>query len=230
MKISQVIAVTILAVVVQGCSIIVSLLPQPDRYVINRWNFAGQLAVAHNMSPLDSIRQTADNTLFLHSGGTVAIASEKLTNFAGDFSITLRRGAGVRLATRTVEEFYSTEKGIAFVYTTDGSYIEENGRVIARLDSVRAVRGLQSRVFIINEGKKYRVHIGCNIVYRGETSLPATEYVIAQSLPESDVELAGLDFIPVRMGKPVDWNREAPWGNESGVKEVIEARPKTRYR
>lgn len=210
-----------------GCTIIESILPHPDQFVLNRWNFVAQMLYVQNMSPLDSVEQTADNTLLLHSGSTAAIAADRLTDFAADFSITLTRGTGVRLATRTVEHFYKEEKGIAFVYTTTGSFIEENGREVAQIDSVRAIPGQQARVFIINEGKKYSVQVGCNVVYRGETSLPSTEYVIAQPLASSAVELAGIDFIPVRIGRPTDWNREKPWGKENGVKEVIDARPKS---
>lgn len=217
-----------LAIVFSGCSIIESILPHPDQFVLNRWNFAAQMLYVQNMSPIDSVEQTADNTLLLHSGSTAAIAADRLTDFAADFSITITRGTGVRLATRTVEHFYKEEKGIAFVYTTSGSFIEENEREVARIDSVRAIIGQQARIFIINEGKKYRVQVGCNVVYRGETSLPSTEYVIAQPLAASKVELAGIDFIPVRIGRPTDWNREKPWGKENGVQEVLNARPKSR--
>lgn len=213
-----------------GCSIINSIfnsiLPQPDVFYLNRWNISGQLAVVHNLSPIDSVRQTADNTLYLHSGSTVAISTDKITDFAGDFSVTLPRGGGIRLAFRTVEHFYETEKGIAFVFTTNGSYIEENGREIARIDTIRAVPGLQTRIFIINEGRKYRVQAGCNVIYRGETDLPTTEYIIAVPLPNSDAELAGIDMYPIRGGRPVDYNREKPWGHESGMSEIYEERAK----
>ncbi len=205
-------------------SVLNSILPQPDVFYLNRWNISGQFAVAHNLSPLDSVSQTAENTLFLNSGSTVTISLEKITDFVSDFSVTLPRGGGIRLATRTVKRFYETEKGIAFVFTTNGSYIEENGREIARIDTIRAVPGLQTRLLIINEGKKYRVQVGCNVIFRGETDLPATEYIIAQPLPNSDAEIAGIDMYPIRGGRPVDPNREKPWGNETGMTEIYRER------
>ncbi len=220
MRAMVMLSIAAIALSLSGCSIMNALLPQPDVFYINRWNFSGRFAVAHNMSALDSVQQIADNSLLLHSGATVAIASEKLTDFEGDFSITLSRGSGLRLATRTVEHFYATEKGIAFVYAANGSYIEENGKEIARIDSVRAVLGQQARILILNEGKKYSVQVGCDIIYRGETSLPSTEYVIAEPLPGTKAEIAAIDFYPIRMGRPYDINREKPWGSENGMEKI----------
>ncbi|MBS1538888.1 MAG: hypothetical protein JST20_14215 [Bacteroidetes bacterium] len=188
----------IFALAFQSCGVLQSFLPEPYNYYFNRDNRQGVYCVGENLSELDSAEQIADNAVLMYSGATVAMASNLATNFVGDFTVNIKKGNGLRINYRTTSENYKSIPGLAFIYSTSGSWIEENGSIIAQLDSIKAITEQPERIQITNLGKKYSIQVGCDIVYRGITELPATEYMIPSTLSGSTVVVSGIDFVPIR--------------------------------
>ncbi|MBI3258056.1 MAG: hypothetical protein HYZ54_01020 [Ignavibacteriae bacterium] len=188
----------ILAFLFQSCGLLQQVLPKPDEFSLNQSTRQTVVIAAMNMSHIDSVEEKGDNSLLIHGSTTVAMATDFYTNFTGDFTVNIQKGTGVKFSYRTTSNNFKSTTGISFNYTVSGSWIEENGQVIAKFDTVNAVVGETERIQIINLGKQYSVQVGCNVIYRGTTSLPATEYILAGTFPESHVLLTGMDFIPIR--------------------------------
>lgn len=192
------IASIILAFVVQSCGVLQSILPEPYNFYFNRDNRQGVYCVGENLSELDSVEQIGDNALLMYSGAKVAMASYLVTNFTGDFTVNIQEGKGLRINFRTTSENFNSIPGLAFVYSTSGSWIEENSTIVARLDTVKAITEFPERIQITNLGKQYSIQVGCTVVYRGTTELPATEYMLPSTLSGSTVVISGIDFVPIR--------------------------------
>ncbi len=190
------------ALTLDSCRLFTLALPAPDQFKFNRELRTATFIVGQNYSDIDSVTQTGDNALLMRSGVTVALAADKMTNFVSDMTVVLLRGEGLKLHFRTTSENFPTDKGIAFVYTKNGSWLEENNAIIARFDSIRALANDSERVIITNLGQKYTIQVGCRTIYRGSTLLNATEYIIPVTLPDTRVLLTGIDFISVRNADP----------------------------
>lgn len=185
-------------ILLQSCGLFQKILPRPDEYSLNESTRQSETIAGLNISNIDSVEYKADNSLLLHSGATIALATYLNTNFTGDFTVNVQKGSGLKFSFRTTSNNFKDSQGITFNYTTAGSWLEENGNVIAKFDMVRAIVGEAERIQITNTGKQYIVQVGCNIIYKGTTDTPATEYILASTFSGSRVLLTGIDFIPIR--------------------------------
>jgi hypothetical protein len=52
----------------------------------------------------------------------------------------------------------------------------------------------QEIVRITNEASLLAIAVGCEQLFEGQTSLPATEYVIFEPLPESTIEIRSVNY------------------------------------
>ncbi len=193
------ISALILTLSLSSCELLKNFLPEPDQYRFNRGRSTpGTVFGGLNISEIDSVEQTGNNAILLHSGGAIGLRVNPVTDFIGDFTVNIKEGRGVKFTFRTTTHDITSISGITFNYTGSGSWIEENGQTIARLDTVRAIIGQQERIQISNEGKLYTVQVGCTVIYRGKTNLPATEYIIPSTFSGSTVLLTGMDLITIR--------------------------------
>jgi hypothetical protein len=169
----------------------------PDLFTLNRGIYNSRI-YGLKMTSLDDVEVVNDNSIIIRNNGIAALAIAEKTQFEADLTVKLLSGHGLRFAFRTVSDNYSVHPAIFFDYTTDGSNVRENDHALAAVDSVKAKINQPSRIKIINDGKVFTILADCDTVYLGRTEIPATEYIIIESLRSSEALLSGINFADIR--------------------------------
>lgn len=130
--------------------------------------------------------------IVLQPGARFAIKTPYVTNELGQFEVAILSGSGVNVYLRTVSYGFDTAQGIAFRYAVDGCSIRLPGQAPRTLP-YNAEMG-QEFLSFYNEASLMRVSAGCTKLFEGKVSLPCTEYVIFEALPESTVEIRSANF------------------------------------
>lgn len=138
------------------------------------------------LSHRDDIEVTK-NGILLKPGARFAIKTLEVTEFLGQFDVSIISGQGVTAYLRTVPYQFDTTHGIAFRYAVDGCQLRyPDGRTIPLEYNAETETGTIS---LYNEAARLAVSVNCQQLYEDDTNLPGTEYVIFEPLPGSTVEL-----------------------------------------
>ncbi len=179
----------------------------PDLYVLNRMDDMRLNGII--LSRLGSVEKVAGNALMLHPSAVTAMRNQGLTQMMADYSVTILNGTGIKIAFRTVCDTYPREPSIVLAYTTEGYTVYENGTIVAKSDTVRAIPNRPARIRIRNQGKMVKVTIGCDLVYYGRTQLPATEFIILETMDDTDAYIYGIKFADIlETDDPEIWGYE----------------------
>ena len=174
-----------------GCYSI-SKLVQPDKFMLNKSDpkpIAGYI-----LSPLGTVEQVAENAIYVHQGGIVSLRNGGLTQLFADFTIEIRSGKGVKFAIRTNSIDYPNHPSITLEYTTDGCFIKENNAMIFERKEIKANQFEPARIKIINDGEFIIMAVDCEVLKVFKTKLKSTEYVVIESMENSDLLVSGIRF------------------------------------
>ncbi|MEO5928743.1 MAG: hypothetical protein ABIR47_02310, partial [Candidatus Kapaibacterium sp.] len=139
-----------------------------------------------------SLVETGRSTILLKPGARFAIRTQMLTQWLGQFDVKILGGEGFTAYLRTVPHDFDTTRGIAFRYSVDGCAVRtESGAVVPV--NYNADNEQQTLSFY-NEADLLSVSAGCKRIYQRQSTLPATEYIILETLPGSTVELRGITY------------------------------------
>ena len=121
-----------------------------------------------------------------------SIQTPDITQFLGQFEISILSGEGVTMYLRTVPHQFDGSTGIAFRYSTEGSSIRlPDGRMIPL--AYNAESGLHI-VSLYNEAALLAVSVDCDRLFEQLVDEHGTAYVIFETLPGSSVELRSINF------------------------------------
>ncbi len=130
--------------------------------------------------------------IVMKPGARFAIKTPDATQWIGQFDVTIASGDGMRVYLRTVADRFDSTHGVAFRYATDGCTLRTaDGRTIPL--NFNAESDNQTLSFN-NEADLMTISVGCNKLYEEESALPATEYIIFETLPGSTVELRAVTY------------------------------------
>jgi hypothetical protein len=132
------------------------------------------------------------NGIVLKPGARFAIETPDITQFLGQFEVAIVSGEGMTAYLRTVPHEFDTTKGVAFRYSTQGSYVRMPDGAMIPLPH-NAENG-QHMVSLYNEAALVSISVDCNRLFEEPTSVPGTAYVIFETLPGSTVELRTINF------------------------------------
>lgn len=151
------------------------------------------------MSDLGSVEIPSkySGSIILKENARVALAISNQTQFISYFNVNIEKGAGLIFSFRTISNSFESHPSIQFKYDTYGSYIYNNKKLINSIDSIKAQIGKQKLISISNNGEYYQVTVDCDTVYKGRTKLPATEYVIIESLEGTKAYISGIEFAEI---------------------------------
>lgn len=152
-----------------------------------------QVVYGRIMSHLDSVETVGRAALKVHSGGVAAIRNYDITQCRWDLSATLTKGTETIYRVRTLPIEKELIPSIDIIYSTSGCRVEEEGRLLANHDSVQAVRGVESKIQVTNDGDYLTVVIGCTRVFHRAVEKPSTEWLVVESPTGSEVVLARVD-------------------------------------
>jgi hypothetical protein len=146
------------------------------------------------MGEIDSVDISHDNALTMFPKSQIALRIRDLTQFTGDFTITLEKGSGIQFAFRTIADHFAEQPKITFDYTTDGCIVRENDRILTVCDSIKAKQNEATNLKIMNYGKSFRISVECDTVYLGYTELKGSEYIIISPLKNTTAFISGVEF------------------------------------
>jgi hypothetical protein len=167
------------------------LLPHPDTFRLDETSSAPMQG--YILSDLSLVEKTFDNEIKIHKDGVCSIKRPDLTTNYFAFTAKMYSGKGLRVMTRTDRKKYQEEPGLVLEWTPDGSVVYENGKEIARADSVRAPLKSPVKLAFINEGSYFLFIADCDTIIKGRTALPESEYYILESMG-SEFILSGMMF------------------------------------
>jgi hypothetical protein len=194
----------LLAVVlmISGCA----LLPQPDKFLLDKSSSAPIEGLI--LSDYDLVDVPFDNEIVLLDGGRVSIKRPNITLSQIDMLVNISEGDGVRFMTRTDTRKYKDHPGIVFDWTKNGSYITENGKKIAFVDSIKASYNSNAKIVFHQDGDFYSIAVNCDTVIKARTNLPGSEFMIIETLKSKAV------FSALNMDNIFGFDRETILGLE----------------
>ncbi|MDQ1265933.1 MAG: hypothetical protein QG635_1085 [Bacteroidota bacterium] len=169
----------------------------PDRFQIN-WEKNTRI-FGEKLCSIDSVEAYSTNAIKLCPGGCASMKLSGLTQLYIDLSVVITEGEGVRIRFRTVSNDYKNQSSISLVLTGNGYSVEEKGKVICRSDSLKAVINQPNRIILQNDGKYVKIRVDCDDIYTGITDLPATEYLIIETMPHTTAKVFGIDFADMQV-------------------------------
>ncbi len=173
-----------------GCNLFI-----PDEYMLN---VDREFIVdGYIMSELDSVVQEQKNAIVIKPGGRTAMRSVELTQYTLEFTTEIRRGSGLNFYFRTTKHDFPAKKGIRFRYALDGCSALEDGVTIASVDSITASIGQAKKIQIKNDGVYYQIIADCDTVYSGRSEKPGTEWIIIETLDDTEAYLYGINFADI---------------------------------
>jgi hypothetical protein len=168
---------------------------QPDKFSLNKHEAypIGGLIIGN----LDSVDVFGRNAFRLYPGGAVAIRVTSLTQFSSDFTIELEKGTGVRFSVRTVSNNFENHPSLTLDLRKDGYIIGGFGKTNQQSDSIKLEPNSPMRLFLENDGKFIIIKTDCSLIYKNPEELPSTEYLVIESIDDSQVKFTGIEFVYV---------------------------------
>lgn len=184
-----------------GCSIIPSILPNPYVYRLNKYT-PKQFIGCINISHIDSVEQTADNSMKIYKGGALAFTLDQAADHITDMSITTTHGTHFTIGFRSTHHAYPHDKGLEFTFIGKEILIKERGVIIDRKQFSGLQENKQERFIIINDAAEYSLQTGCDIVYRGRTTIVGTEYCFLYPSGTTEIHAQAISMTNIRITKP----------------------------
>jgi hypothetical protein len=136
--------------------------------------------------------EVGEKRILLRPGARVAFQTHGMTQSVAQLDIDIVNGDGIVAYVRTVPNAFDTAHGIALRYSTSGCWVRTDDSVIVPVE-YNADPGPQT-IKLYNEAEVVRFDAGCRVLHEQATTLPATEYLIIEALPESTVEIRAIKF------------------------------------
>jgi hypothetical protein len=166
----------------QGCS--------PDKFTLN---FRSENILFGNiLSNIETFEQVNDNS-FLLKGGTVAIRRVLMTQSSISFNYKVIKGDSLIFFIRNVVDNFQPENGIAISLTQDGCFIKDDGLVKTQSYEIKLSNKDEKYINIRTVGNLTHFRHECDDISVSSLK-PATEYLIIQAPPNTEVLISGLEF------------------------------------
>ena len=136
--------------------------------------------------------EASDRRILLKPGARLAIKTRRLTQSVAQLDVDILSGDGLVAYIRTVPHGFDTTQGIALRYSTSGCWVRNEQMELVPIE-YNADAGPQT-LKIISDGDLVRFDAGCRLLHEQTTPLPATEYLILETLPGSSVEIRSVKF------------------------------------
>lgn len=173
-------------VLLAACALVAGCAYERFNIIVGRDFYVGHVMTDH------SGVEVGDRRILLKPGARVAIETSAITQNVAQLDIDILSGDGIVAYMRTVPHDFDTLRGIALRYSTSGCWVRTEDSVIVPIE-YNADAGAQT-LKLYNDGDLVRFDAGCRMLYEQTTQLPATEYLIIETLPESSVEIRAVKF------------------------------------
>lgn len=176
-----------LGLINMGCGI----LPKPDQFQLYKTSSAP--IDGFIMSDINTVKLTKDNELLFLPNAMVSLKRANITHSLFSVLASLNSGNGLRFYFRTNKNKYSTEPGLVFEFTKNGSVVYDNGVKVAETDTVKVIPGKTAKLIVLSDADYFQITVECDTVYKGRTKLVSSEFVIIESI-NSNALLSAIYF------------------------------------
>lgn len=167
---------------------------KPDMFILNE-RLRGNMIGCKILSDIDLVKKTADNSVRIFPGGRLAMKVIELTEHESDFTIKILKGNGIKFAFRTVENNFDAHSSLILHLTSsETKLLDESGNLLETSDHRLIDLDQKYRLRCINKAKNLKIYLDCDEILNISTNYPATEYVIIESIDDSEIEISGIDI------------------------------------
>ena len=176
MKIYPII-ILLLAVIISGCA----LIPYSETYTLNRTDLFP--LEGYKLSKPYTVEKTNyTDEIIIYQDGITALKKNELTIYNFNATVKINSGTGIRFYLRSTYIDYLKSPSVYFDFTSSGTKVYDNNKLVADVDSVKLDFMNPSLIIIRQDAKYYEIIVDCDTVYKGISPKPGTEYIIIQTL------------------------------------------------
>jgi len=132
------------------------------------------------------------STIRLKPGARIAIKTPYSTQWLGQYEVTIVEGGGLNAYLRTVSHKFDGDSGVLFRWGVDGCQVRSSDGRNVPID-FNAELERQTLTFR-HEAHLLTISAGCTKLYEEDSHVPATEYVILETLPNSTVDVTSIAY------------------------------------
>lgn len=166
----------------------------PDRFTLNK-RIGANLIGCKILSDIDNVKKTGDNSVLILPNGILAMKVLGMTQHESDFTVNLLKGNGIKFAYRTVEHNRDIHSSLIIHLTNDKIAItDQSGSLIAENNNYGLSVNTKYRFRVVNKGKNLKIYLDCDEVLNVSTKIPATEYILIETINDTKAELSGIDI------------------------------------
>ena len=163
----------------------------PYYFKLNTTKKTFELIHAVKLTDMNDVERISDNSFKILPNAKLALGLNKITQIYSELNVKVSSGEGLRFSFRTVSNDFENNPKISFEYLVNNSIIKENNKIIS-LKNIKFDYNELKVIRILNNGNKYCVTVDCDTIYNGITNLPATEYLMIESLKETNAIISGI--------------------------------------
>ena len=164
----------------------------PDRFTLDK--ISGQNRIeGFEMKTIHDADVKYDNAFVLTENGSVSLRAVNETDGVWDFGLNFLFGQELNIAFRDVSFEYKSPRALCINLSGNVIKITDSGKD-AFTDNSKYNFSNTVRVQFINDGFNFALILDCDTIYKGKTKIPATEYIIFESLNNTKAFISGIDF------------------------------------
>lgn len=146
------------------------------------------------MGDWHNVRRRGD-FIRIKPGGRLALRTEDYTQFLVQLDMAILAGSGANFYMRAVAHEFDTSRGVMFHYAVDGCSVRtEQGRTIPLEYNADTE---EQAIKLLSEADQIEFSVGCDRLYEGISLLEGTEYIIIETLPDSEVEIRAMNYFDI---------------------------------
>ena len=135
------------------------------------------------LTPIGSVETEKGATLLLQDSALASVRMWRDTQIEAEFYANLQFGDYTDIHIRAVPIEFDLTPSLRLRYGLDGTELSYEGRVLAQRDDIRAEHGREARFRILNDARRLRIMIDCELLYDAHLTNPATEFLVFETPP-----------------------------------------------
>ena len=134
-------------------------------------------------------------TIRLAPGARFAIKVDDQTQYLAQFNVAILSGTGATFYSRVVSHDFDPADGVAFRYAVDGCTVRTEDGTVIPLEYNADIA--EQTVKVLVEAHQMEFWIGCDKVFESPAALDATEYIIIETLPDTELEIQAINYFDI---------------------------------
>lgn len=136
------------------------------------------------------VEQLGDDLVRFSSGGKASFSTGAETQAHVEFYAEIERGDSAVFYFRTIPIEYSLTPAIELHLTSTGCRLEENGKLLVNVASIKSVHGKAQKIILETDGAYCRVAVDCQTIYFGKSTLPGTQFFVVEAQVGTQMKLS----------------------------------------